>query len=76
MNKTKKNYYSYKTKHYLVKSVEVTDTTDILFTSTWNIYSRDNNDKASYKENDIEQENNIIGTFNFNGKQKLGCIKL
>ena len=74
MSKTKKNYYSYKTKHYLVKSVEVTDTTDILFTSTWNIYSREANGKAS--DNDIEQENNIIGTFNFNGKQKLGCIKL
>lgn len=76
MSKTKKNYYSYKTKHYLVKSVEVTDTTDILFTSTWNIYSREINGKASDKENNIEQENNLIGTFNFNGKQKLGCIKL
>ena len=76
MSKTKKNYFSYKTKHYLVKSIEVTDTTDILFTSTWNVYSRENSEKNDDKDNDIEQEKNIIGTFNFNGKQKLGCIKL
>ena len=78
MSKTKKNYYSYKTKHYLVKSVEVTDTTDILFTSTWNVYSREikESENENKNDNDVEQENNIIGTFHFNGKQKFGCIKL
>ena len=68
MSKNKKNYYSYKTKHYFVKSVEVLDSTDILFTSTWNIYLRD--------KNETEQEKDIIGTFSFQGKQKFGCIKL
>ena len=69
MNRTKKNYYSYKTKHYLIKSAEVQDNPDILFSSTWNVYSIDKTDNSN-------QENQIIGTFHFNGKQKLGRIKL
>ena len=48
----KKNYYSYKTAHYYVKSVEVSDNPDILFTSVWNIYDVSSADKAAIRNND------------------------
>ena len=74
----KKNYYSYKTQHYYVKSVEVSDNPDILFTSNWTIYDVTSADKAAIRNNDNDYlaKLPVIGTFHFNGKQKFGCIKL
>ena len=74
----KKNYYSYKTAHYYVKSVEVSDNPDILFTSVWNIYDVSSADKAAIRNNDNDYlaKLPVIGSFHFNGKQKMGCINL
>ena len=57
-----KNFYSYKTKNYLVKSPEITENAEGMFTQNWNVYSA--------------TDNSLIGTFSFNGMQKLGCVNL
>lgn len=60
----KEKFFSYKTKHYLVKSIELSEEVKLidLLTQVWTIYKKDSNE--------------VAGTFNFNGPQKKGKVVL
>lgn len=68
----KKNFYSYRTKHYYLKSIDVNDNFNDLFTSKWKIYSYT---KVKSSGNNF-QDQNEIGSFHFNGNPKNGRLKL
>ena len=60
----KEKFFSYKTKHYLVKSIELSEEVKLidLLTQVWTIYKKDSNE--------------VAGTFNFNRPQKKGKVVL
>lgn len=68
----KKNFYSYRTKHYYLKSIEINNNYDDLFSSEWKIYSYSKENSSS---NNLQDEK-IIGNFHFDGIPKNGRLKL
>ncbi len=76
--KIKENRVIFKTKNYLIKSPEITSTADSgsLFTLPWNIYPLKK--KAGKNEPIGESPDDVssIASFNFEGNQDCGLVKL
>ena len=74
----KENRITFKTKNYLIKSPEITSTADpgSLFTLPWNIYPLKK--KAGKNEPIGEGPDDVssIASFNFEGNQDCGLVKL